>query len=266
MSDDKTQQGASAAAPGSIVTPATIAQFRQLSIPLAARIAAVMLAVAVLALGGWLVVDGWQHCTANCKDKALENGSKILAAAILPSVVIVYLAFAETGVRALLRKIDELLDRMVPEALRQERKTDFVATGEIEECQVETHFSKGSSRARYRLTAKRGDRSAVMNILLELNVAKVNTVFLIPVPTGTTDDLRNRLKETIAGATHEGYSFDEAWPIVEIDGGRYIRLVARKRLPDNFLWDPGLKLHFAQDLRMFAHAVISDGWDLLELV
>jgi len=263
MEDKKDEGGL--AGPSAIVNPGMIGQLRQLSIPLGARIAAVVLAVVVLAVGGWLAFDGWRHCTAACDEKALESGTRILAATILPALVVVYLAFAETGVKALTRKIGELLNRTLPEALKESAGEDFAVAGEIEKCLVSWRFVDGSHRARYRLTATRGGDAVAMNMLVELNVAKVNVVFFVPAPAkADAAEVRGYLREAMAGAAHEGYVFDDAMSEVTVDEQRYHRLIARKRLPDNFLWDPALKLHFAQDLRMFAHAVIADAWKLLE--
>lgn len=265
MDDKKSEHGSHALSPSALAGPAGIVQLRQLSIPLSARIAAVILAVAVLAVGAWMVFDGWRNCVEHCHEKALENGTNLLVAAVLPAVAVIYLAFAETGVKALKRKIGELLKQMIPEALQQEWQEEFVIAGEITECEVVPSYADGSPRARYSVTAKRNGEAVVMYMLVELNVAKVNVVFFIPASAGIdAGKVRADFKETIRGAVHEGYTFDEDLPETAIDGRNYLRLVARKRLPDNFLWDPGLKLHFAQDLRMFVHSAISEGWKLLE--
>lgn len=248
-----------------LVNPGVIGQIRQMSIPLAARIAAVALAVAVLVMGGFLVVDGWQHCAGACDGKNLESGTSILGASILPAVLIVYLAFAETGVKALTRKMSELLDKTIPTALHQEPLVGFAVAGEIGACKIDKHAAEGNPRARYRLIAQRGDETASMVLLVELNVSKVNLVFFIPVSEDADKTvIHHCFQESVAGAQHEGYSFDEGLSEVMVDGRRYFRLLARKRLPENFLWDPALKLHFAQDLRMFAYAVMIDGWPLLD--
>lgn len=265
MDEKKAEHGNHALSPTALVGPAGIAQFRQLSIPLAARIAAVILALAVLAVGAWMVFEGWRNCTEHCHEKALENGTNLLVAAVLPAVAVVYLAFAETGVKALRRKIGELLKQMIPEALRQERQEEFVIADEVAECDVVAVHVQGSPYARYSVTAKRNDEVAVLRMLVELNVAKANVVFFIPTSAGIdAAKVRAVFKETIRGAKHEGYTFDEDLPEAAVDGRAHLRLVARKRLPDNFLWDPGLKLHFAQDLRMFVHSAISEGWTFLE--
>jgi hypothetical protein len=266
MTDEKKDApGESLLNPAVIASPGAINQFRQLSIPLGARIVAVVIAVLVLAGGSWLVFEGWRSCKENCNGNYLEHGTKILGAAILPALVVIYLAFAETGVKALTRKIGELLNETLPNALRQARVEDFVVAGELEECAVTWNFDQGSPRARYRLTARRNGESATLILLVDLNVAKANVVFFVPEPAhGDALAVRACFKEAMAGAVHEGYTFDESLSAATIDDRRYLRLVARKRLAQNFLWDPALKLHFAQDLRMFVHAMIVDGWDLLE--
>lgn len=269
MEDKKPEDSAVLLGPAGPIGPGAVGQLRQLSIPLWARILTLCLAVGTLLGGSFLVWQGWVSCTVGCNEKWIENGTKIVGSAFVPVIVLVYLVFAETGVKALVRKTEELLKRTIPSALRIETESkSFGVVGAIERCDVDTIHTAGAPTARYTMTFMRLGAKGRLDVIIDLNVSKANVAFFIPVPeefaAGTDiQQLRERFKATMEGAEHEGYVFDKASPEVEVDGRRYLKIVARRRLSDNFLWDPGHKLHFAQDLRMFVHSMILDGWDIM---
>lgn len=245
--------------------PGAISQIRQLSIPLWARSLALVLAVTTLVAGILLVLKGWMSCTSGCEDRWIESGTALVAATFLPAVVLVYLVFAETGVSALVAKTGELLKKVIPEALcLKGDANDFEIVGNLASCMIETVHVPGSPRARYRVTAYRGGETAELNVVLDLNVSKANVVFYVPANTEDDQTLIDRFKATIEGARHEGYQFDKVLTSVVVDGRRLTAMTARQKLSENFLWDPAKKLHFAQDLRMFIHSFVLDGWSLLK--
>lgn len=178
-----------------IANPGFVGQLRQFSVPLLARASIFTIAVLTLVVGILLIWLGWHACAPDkCGEKWLEVGLQVLGTTFLPVVVLGYLVFAETGVKALVRKSSELLRKTIPDAL---------------------HLKPSAEG------------------------------FLVE------------------GAAHEGYVIDKVLTETEVNGRRCIKLVARLRMNDNFLWDPARKLHFAQDLRMFCHAMIVEGWPLL---
>lgn len=270
MEESKNVAGVAHTGPVAPVGLEIISQVRQLSIPLWARILAVFLAVSVLLVGCFLVLKGWMACTEGCTEKWLEHGTKIVGATFLPAVLLVYLVFAETGVTALVRKTEELLVKTIPNALKSERiDLGFEIIGQIDSCEVVATYTRGVPRARYYIVATRNGQKAVLNFLVDLNVSKANVVIFLPLRTPVDHDLnldklRQGLEATIKGAEHEGYIFDQLMPEVKVGNNCFVTLVARKMLPNNFLWDPSHKLHFAQDLRMFVHSVLLDGWDIFE--
>jgi hypothetical protein len=253
-----------------IANPGFVGQLRQFSVPLLARVTIFTIAVLTLVAGILLIGLGWHACAPDkCGEKWLEVGLQVLGTTFLPVVVLGYLVFAETGVKALVRKSSELLRKTIPDALHLEPSAeDFLVGGELERCEVKTSHANDSPRAYYSLTATRSGEQARLDVILDLNVSKINVVFIVPVPRqGVTDlgKIADNFKATLEGAAHEGYVIDKVLTETEINGRHCIKLVARLRMNDNFLWDPARKLHFAQDLRMFCHAMMVEGWPMLRL-
>lgn len=244
-----------------------IRQMRQLSVPLWARLLALILAASTLMVGIVLIWQGWNTCAPDkCRELWLEQGVKVIGTTFLPVIVLVYLLFAETGVKALLRKSGELLRKTIPTAL-QKLPTSDVSDNfhELDACLVETFHSKDAPSARYRLTGRRHDQTAQMDVSVEVNVSKINVCFLIPC---FDDRLGGVIAElefgtSLKGALHEGYTVDASFPEVMVGAQRFVKVVARLRMNNDFLWDPAQKLHFAQDLRLFCHAMLSEGWSYL---
>lgn len=245
--------------------PGLINQLRQLSIPLWTRCLALTLAVLTLLLGILLVGKGWLACDSiECSNQWLEQGGKVIASAFLPVIAIIYLVFAETGTRALLRKSDELLDETLKDGLSTGRPRKYLYDGP-NQISVEHEFVAGQPSAIYRITLMRDDQRACLMILVELNVFKVNVLSFIPCAPGDVwRDAGNaeRFRTTLTGAVHEGYAIDADIPVGIFDGQAYFKLTMRKRLAENFLWDPAKKLYFVQDLRMFCHSMLEEGWEL----
>lgn len=132
-------------------------------------------------------------------------------------------------------------------------------------------------------------------IRVEINVRKVNLNLcferaLVRERLGLPEDapdaqvaaaLRDALGHAIGGAAAEGdgaeaeakparerlcYVFNRRPIEREVAGEPYVCLVASAWLADDFLWDAGDRLFFAQDLMFFLRAVIAEADGLLRLV
>ncbi len=253
-----------------------VAQIRQISVPVWARALALILALAVLLPGIVLIWGGWLGCAEFMKDwlgvrivcheNWIAQGIEIVVAAFVPVVVILYLVFAETGMRSLARRTNELLEKIVPQALRSEKDTDSTYPDGIRSCVVATRSHvAGSIAAHYLLQYRMEDNGGALHLTVSVNVDKAVVVFLLPVrEDADPQKVRQQLAPTMKGAEHEGYVFDDELVETMREGERYLLLIARRGLPADFLWNPAAKLHFAWDLRAFAYSVIHDGHSLLQ--
>jgi hypothetical protein len=251
---------------GEGLSPTLIQQVRQLSVPIWARGLALTLAVLTTLVAVWLVWSGARSCAFECNERLMESGVKILSIAFVPLLVLVYLVFAETGVRALKRKTKELLEVTVIEALHSEERQNKDHSNEIWGSAAQLLEISGPT-AYYQLRVLRQDNAATLNFQLDFNVSKVNVVVFLPWPgpeRGQTlaQQIRTRLGPTLEGARHEGYVVDENIGYTLIDGRGHAVLCGRKRLRQDFLWDPGSKLYFAQDLRFFLLSLVQEADDL----
>lgn len=255
------------------LAPNMIQQIRQLSVPIWARVVALVVAVGTFIGGAWLLVLGSSTCGASCDDKWLQTGTTILGTTTVPVLVLLYLAFAETGVKALTRKTKEILTRIVPTAFQSTTRSGGLGSeGVISKCEVNVRYSDGSPSALYTVVATQQDRRARLFFSLDINVNKAVVVFFVPGPATASENnsmtaaeqIKNKFKETFEGAAHEGYKIDESTNGLREGIRSYSRIVARKQLTEDFLWDPGRKLYFAQDLSFFVIAMIREGWDIFE--
>ncbi|MCX8085685.1 MAG: hypothetical protein N3C63_02160 [Rhodocyclaceae bacterium] len=251
-----------------------VAQIRQISVPVWARALALILSLAVLLPGIVLIWGGWLGCAEFMKDwlgdgivcheKWIAQGIEIVVAALVPVVAILYLVFAETGMRSLARRTDELLEKIVPQALRSEGDVASTYSDGIESCAVAASHPAGSISAHYRLQYRSEDKEGALRLTVSVNVDKAVIVFFLPKRAeADPQNIRELMTPTMRGAIHEGYVFDEEPVETTRDGQRYLLLIARRSLPADFLWNPAAKLHFAWDLRAFAYSVIHDGHSLL---
>lgn len=239
------------------ISPNLLHQFRQLSIPLWARGAVLFLVLAVFAANvAFLALGVW-----NGNEKWLETAAQIFGTTFVPTLVVTYLAFAETGVAALSRKTAELLDTTLPNSLRA--MGDVLGSGVLEVEAIAT--SRESPSRRYRLFFN-GPRDAAcpiveLNFSLDVNVQKANLGLWIPSDRvgGEAATVSACLRHTLEGAVHEGYELNGHPAEMTVDGREYYVLVLIKRLPQDFLWDPGQKLYFAQDLRFFLASAMREG-------
>jgi hypothetical protein len=253
-----------------------VSHIRQISVPVWARALALILSLAVLLPGIVLVWGGWLGCAEFIKDwlgsglvcheKWIAQGIEIVAAALLPVVVILYLVFAETGMRSLMRRTNELLGKIVPQALRSEGGPSATFSDGMESCSVATSFhTAGNISAHYLLQYRRENKEGALRFTVAVNIDKAVIVFFLPAQAETGPEEANRLMApTIKGAKHEGYVFDEELVKTTREGKHYLQLIARRNLSSDFLWNPAAKLHFAWDLRSFAYSVIHDGHTLLQ--
>ncbi|WP_168735297.1 hypothetical protein [Pseudothauera rhizosphaerae] len=246
-------------------------QVRQLSIPAWVRYGALALALATFAVGLWLLGAGIIAChTAECDERLLETGSRIVAVAFLPVLVLIYLAFAQTGVAALARKSRALLAETIPTVLAA-RGGDAAAIGsrhDILRSTVQTFHNDGVPSARYRLELARADSAAELWFQVDLNVSKVNVTVFIPWEAPRpAQEAREWLERffpvSFEGARHEGYTVDSSIGLIDDAERRFVTVCARRRLAADFLWDPAAKLYFAQDLRYFLFSLAGEGWELL---
>lgn len=248
------------------LSPSLLQQVRQLSVPVWARGLALALAVLTTLMAVWLVWSGARSCAFECNERLMESGVKILSIAFVPLLVLVYLVFAETGVRALKRKTRELLEITVPDAFYGEKRSVKGCDNEIPGSRAQLLEISGPT-AYYRLHVQFRDHSASLIFQLDFNVSKVNVVVFLPWPgeergPALAEQIRTRLGPTLEGARHEGYAVDENVGYTRIDGRGHAVLCGRKRLRQDFLWDPGSKLYFAQDLRFFLLSLMQEAGDL----
>lgn len=252
-----------------------VAQIRQISVPVWARALALVLSLAVLLPGIVLIWVGWIGCAEFMKEwlgggivchaNWIAQGIEIVVAALVPVVVILYLVFAETGMRSLARRTNELLGKIVPQALRSEAGTGSAYSDGMQACAVATSFhAPGSISAHYLLQYRLEDDEGALRLTVSVNVDKAVIVFFLPVrEAADPQTIQQQMAPTIKGAEHEGYVFDEKLVETRREGRRYLLLIARRGLPADFLWNPAAKLHFAWDLRAFAFSVIHDAHALL---
>lgn len=244
-------------------------QYRQLSIPLWTRIVVVVLVSVVFVAN--LVFLGF--ALVQQQEKWLTAAVAIFGTTFLPTVVILYVAFAETGTKALGKKTTDLLLKIVPDCLAQLEipgvPEDETAVGTV---RVHTPpLAVAGPTCKYRVDVLRqpGNEDRVveqLRFLVDINVSKVNVLLLLPCErlsgAGGGDvfgEIQAHLPHTIDGARREGYEFNPHAKPVQIDGVRYVGLAATKRLASDFLWDPAKKLYFAQDLALFIGSALAEG-------
>lgn len=246
--------------------PGFLQQVRQLSIPVWARLLALLLGLATFLIGIGLLWLG-AAASGSVNGTLMDTGTKVITTAFVPVLVLVYLVFSETGVKALKRKTSELLARTVPEALETSPcdGSSLFPSGTQMNGKLLCEHQSGNPTAQYKLMLSQGSQSATLRFSIDLNVSKVNIVLFLPLrgaDSSPDPNLMNRFKGTMEGAVHEGYSFDGNIGSIQDNGQRYATVCARRRLPPDFLWDPGAKLYFAQDLRFFMYSVVTEAWDL----
>lgn len=248
-------------------------QFKQLSVPLWARSLALCLGVATFIAGLWLLWMGSINCSDldNCSN-VLDTGVRVVTTSFVPVIVLIYLVFAQTGVSALTRKSLELLSTTIPIALRTAQRADDLSalTDEIVHSEVELTHHRGTPTAHYRLTLNRGTgaslATAQIRFQVDFNVTKINVVVFIPCidpppaePGGSW--LSRHFPVTCEGARHEGYEVDQSMSYVTTQTVPLLKICLRRRLSNDFLWDPAAKLYFAQDLRYFLFSLAEEGWN-----
>lgn len=254
--------------------PNFLQQFRQLSIPLWVRGTVLVLVMAVFFADVGVLIFSF----LNKEDKWLQIAGTVFGATFVPMLVVVYLAFAETGVSALRKKTQELLEVTVPTSLAEMRgvlQGDGFG-GEIDIVIDQVLLDADSSSKRYRVSIQsssdqRRNVLSEMIFSLDINVFKANVGLWFPADRfGSSEKpilslLQQVLGHTLEGARREGYEFNENLGQIHWGGRHYLCLVAIKRLPNDFLWDPGHKLYFAQDLRFFIASALIEGKPLFEV-
>lgn len=245
---------------------------RQLSIPLWVRMSALAIALATFTMGLWLIAGGVASCHASvCDERMLEIGSRIVTIAFLPSLVLVYVAFAQTGVSALTRKSRALLADCIPGALltRPGSASALGSGQDIIDSSAQVFHSPGVPSARYRLALSRKDSTAELWFQVDFNVSKVNITVHVPwtAPFSAQEareQLEKRFPVSFEGARDEGYTVDNSIARIEQGGRLILSFCIRRRLAADFLWDSAGKLYFAQDLRYFLFSLANEGWELFQ--
>ncbi len=253
---------------------------RQLSIPTWARVFALTVTVATFVGSVWLMGMGTILCSRECNDKLPELGVSILGGTFVPMVVLIYIAFARTGIEALKKKSDEFLLETIPAIFNRPIVpwSDDIEN-EITSCtitasrpkQVISIYEKfwrgvrnkgyvGSSSERYAATVIWGKKeNADIQFFIDLNLYKINVGILLPIDKISNQDRAKQAREFLSelfgsvfeGAEHEGYKIDEN--ITE--SNKYYFIVARLKVADDFIWDPSRQLHFVQDLKNYILAI-----------
>jgi len=248
-------------------------QFRQLSIPIWARVA-VLLITGILFLSNVSLIAilfiqdlGIQTpalLTPKTPDRWLSSSITLLSAIFVPAMIVTYLVFAETGVRSLRSKTHEVLVRLIPECLREIHFPTFDDNLAVEVLRPGRH----STICQYVLSATFDGLTKKIRIVVSINVRKACIILLAEHtkdPSNIEETHRNirstYLKHTLEGAEREGYSVMSAPSKEMINGVSYCSIVLLRPLQSDFLWDPSQKLHFAQDLANFCHSVFSEGWE-----
>lgn len=245
--------------PGAL-SPGVVQQLRQMSLPLWVRLSVLAVSLGVLGIAVYFFVKG--IAAPSLQPDWFELSAKIFGAAFLPFLAVAYLAFAETGVVALLRKTQQTLTETIPDAIRSATGSEdgFDPAG-FSKCHIATGYREKSSSVRYRISVDKDGSRATLRCVVTLNVSKAVVVIFVPDPLGTmASSLAATFTETIAGAEHEGYRFDAHKAAVTVGGRPYLKVVARRTLHQDFLWDPGKRLYFAQDLSAYLLSLLSEGW------
>lgn len=261
---------------GSGIDFSAIKIIRQLSIPMWARIFALVVAFATFVGSIWLMGIGTIFCHGDCNDKLLELGVSILAGTFVPMIVLIYIAFARTGIEALKKKTEDFLLETIPSIFNRQFVpwNDDIEFG-ISDCSIipsrpimhVPFYEKfwrgirnkgyiGSSSERYLLRVKWGGYTNTdVQFFVELNMYKINVGMLLPIQKiNPNDQSKNPRKffedvfgSVFEGAKHEGYKVDDNVSVTN----KYYYIVSRLKVPEDFIWDPSHQLHFIQDLKNF---------------
>ena len=156
-----------------------------------------------------------------------------------------------------------LLEQTVIDAFRIEESSlpPMVSDRDVSASEAKLSAPISGPTAYYQLRVKRQTGAATLSFQLDFNVTTVNVVIYLPwIGHEVGDDLNKAVKArlcgTFEGARHEGYDFDANVARITVDGKTFVVLCARKRLRQDFLWDPGSKLYFVQDLRFFLFSLM----------
>lgn len=186
------------------------------------------------------------------------NASAHTLGAALPFVIAgAVLVFSTTGPEALRSRTTRVLESAVPDTLARLPHISRLGTADafVEAWPEGTGFS-----AAYLVRLKTTDgRTLAQRLRIELNVRKANVSLHIDeeVMRGITkaEDVQawraaftTLFASTLAGAKAEGYEFGGTVFFDQV--GRSCIFFLIRRLPDDFLWDAGEQLYFAQDLAM----------------
>lgn len=221
-------------------------------------------------------------------------GAYILGILIPIFILVLVISFSETGVQALTAKTATYLSRTIPASTvlllepygkfrspeSAKRKLPKTKTPV-----VKVQAASNMAVANYIIEVPpsnlidQGTNSGVKVVLLrlELNATKLNMnlIFaksMIESFHGMTEtksqiddlDIKTVFPHTIEGSENEGYWFNSKMIPRHMNGQDYLAVVAVKRLADDFLINPILKLDLAQDLMLMIRAALNERPELFQ--
>lgn len=187
----------------------------------------------------------------------LQAGMGLLGVLLPLSVAIMFLSFYEAGTAPLKDATKKVLTQLIPKALSNLKGGAALQDGRP---LVETRFAPEHS-CHYRMVFP--DKSE-MRMELQLNVKKVCVIFCFRLDCFLdVQGLEKRLRHTLEGARHEGYTTNNAIGHSMHDGLHCNSLVLYRNLPPDFLWNSAEKLYFAQDLQVMIQSMLHEAGDWL---
>ena len=214
-------------------------------------------AIMLLALSSSLalLINGVAH-----KDKdAVSSAVSILTVALPIGLVIVALVFGDGGTNKLRELTHRVLNEEVPQAIREN-----LLHGQFTDNELNFHPSGFISD--YSLIAIKNNRKVSLKFRIELNIKKVNVVFLIPHEDSKAGDAKSLMKiskimqSCLEGAEREGYILN---PIATPpDKAGLSGLVFIKTMHSDFLLEPAQRLYFAQDFAFFVRGMLEANFEL----
>lgn len=240
----------------------------------AAAIALLFVAVAVnLAIFGY----GWIHH----RNEVIAATLQLFGAMLPVLLVVIVLARADSGVKALQRRTEALFSGVVPDALARiaERPAVFYTPDRRRAPQpastgkVFVNLQRGDCHGDILVFTPWEGAWKAMVLRLEVNVLRVNVNLCIPrslLPaTAKAAKAALSFRHTRAGAAaasehgensaaNSGYQFLEEGLVRTVCGVEFFCLVGSKFVGDEFLWDSAQQLYFAQDLMFMLRAFLAE--------
>lgn len=223
---------------------------KMLALPTWAKLGLALIMLLALSNALGLLVDGMLH-----KDKeSIAAAVSILTVGLPVGLIVVALVFGDGGARKLRQMTQQVLDKEVPQAIRE----NLGHGSNFSDSQLS--FTSHGYICDYELAAKPSSgRTTTLRFRLELNVRKVNVVFWVPTGEQRQDarglfESHSSLHACLLGAEREGYVLN---PVAHSEHGSAVsRVVFIKVLHEDFLLEPGQRLYFAQDFSFFVRGML----------